>query len=250
MKTSKAVAKLFSQQIQFNAGNEKLVGETIVCQPHTRPQLMFLHGAGQATKERGRPLTEAIVETTGLGAFLFDFSGHGGSSGALSESSLKKRTEEAEVAWQFLAKDKPQALFAFSMGGHIALELLKHHQVETLVLFYPGVYTRQAFDLPFDGRFSAEIRKDQSWRDASVFDNLRSFTGNLLIVYGENDVVVPKEIITLIYDAAANAAHKELYIIPNVPHLLLPTVYQDPDLMRQVQDKIHTALSSLVTYNK
>jgi len=132
------MSTLSSRKVQIGAGQETLIGEFLTRNPDDAPQLLFLHGAGQANKERAKPLAEAIVDATGLGAFLVDFSGHGESSGELSASSLKKRTHEAEAAWPFLADDKPLAVFAFSMGGHIALELLANHKIESLILFYPG----------------------------------------------------------------------------------------------------------------
>jgi len=64
-------------------------------------------------------------------------------------------------------------------------------------------------------------------------------------VYGANDAVVPKEVVKMTLDAAINAKSKELYVIPEVPHLLLPTVYGDSDLFAQVVEKISNSLQPL-----
>lgn len=229
-------------KINFVADHEKLVGEAILGGAGA-PQLFFLHGAGQAHKDRAKPLAERIVNESGQGAFLFDFSGHGESSGELKQSSLKKRVSEANAAWQFLTQDNPIAVFAFSMGGHIALELLAHHEIENLILFYPGIYTEKAFELPFDERFSNAIRQKNSWQNAAVLDNLQKFTGNLLIVWGENDTVVPRGVVDTIYDSAQNAHSRELFVVPNGEHLLLPQLYSNEPLMGEVAGKIAKAMA-------
>lgn len=223
----------------FQVQDETLSGEII----GKDPQLLFLHGAGGANKERARRLAKRIVDETGQGAFLFDFSGHGESTGELKQSSLKKRVDEADAAWQFLAKDKPITVFGFSMGGHIALELLEHHKIANLVLFYPGIYTHEAFDLPFDERFSNVIRRENSWQDAKVLKNLKNFQGNLLIVWGENDTVVPRGVVESLYESAENAKSRELIVIPQGEHLLLPQLYENPKLMDKVVREISTVLS-------
>lgn len=229
-------------KINFVADHEKLVGEAILGGAGA-PQLLFLHGAGQAHKDRAKPLAERIVNESGQGAFLFDFSGHGESSGELKQSSLKKRVSEANAAWQFLTRDNPITVFAFSMGGHIALELLAHHEIENLILFYPGIYTEKAFELPFDERFSNAIRQKDSWQNAAVLDNLRKFTGNLLIVWGENDTVVPRGAVDLIYESANSARNRELFIVPKGEHLLLPQLYADDRLMDGLLSKIVKTLT-------
>jgi len=225
-------------KISFTVDGESLAGETILADSNALPQILILHGAGQATKERAKPLAQRIISETGQGVFTFDFSGHGESSGELVQSSLQKRVNEANATWQFLAPDKPITIFGLSMGGHIALEMLKHHVVENLVLFYPGLYTREAFDLPFDERFSNTIRKENSWQDAAVLEDLKSFRGNLLIIWGENDAVVPRGVVDLLYETAENAKSRELFVISGAEHLLLPQLYANDQLMNEAVNKI------------
>jgi dienelactone hydrolase len=124
------------------------------------------------------------------------------------------------------------------MGGHIALELLKHHDVKNLVLFYPGIYTHEAYDLPFDERFSSAIRKENSWQDAAVLEDLKKFQGSLLIIWGENDAVVPRGVVDLLFETANRARNRELFVVPGAEHLLLPELYADDRLMGKVIEKI------------
>ncbi len=230
---------------QVVAGPEYLAAETWRQQPDDPLQLLFLHGGGQASKERALPVAEAVTRATKLGAVGFDFSGHGQSTGQLRRSSLHKRVDEAEAVWPLLASDRPIGLIGFSMGGHIALELLARHSVASLVLFYPGVYTHRAFDIPFDERFTSTIRQPNSWHQAAVLDALREFTGHLLIVYGGQDRVVPRRVVDEIYTAASWAIQRELWVIPEAPHLLLPFLHEQPELWHRLQIKLFECLRPL-----
>ncbi|HSX01702.1 MAG TPA: alpha/beta fold hydrolase [Candidatus Saccharimonadia bacterium] len=190
-------------------------------------------------------MAEEATQITGAGAVAFDFSGHGQSTGRLSQSSLHKRVDEAETVWSLLARDRPIGLFGFSMGGHIALELLARHPVVSLVLLYPGIYTHQAYDAPFDRRFTTMIQQSGSWHQAAVLKALRDFTGRLLIVYGSNDRVVPRGVVDEIYAAASQAVQRELWVIPEAPHLLLPFMLERPDLWRQLKLKLTDCLTTV-----
>lgn len=225
---------MITTPIRFKVGPDLLVGQIVSKDSRSKPQVLFLHGAGQASKERAFPIAERLAEE-GIDSFSFDFSGHGESGGTLSESSLKKRTAQAFAATHYLDAESPATIIGFSMGGHIALELLKRcDRIENLFLFYPGIYTQEAYGVPFDTRFTAIIRQENSWQDATVVDPLEEFTGNLVIVIGENDHVIPKGVIDLIYARAKKAAHKEIIRIPHGEHILLPTILNDPELFDRI----------------
>lgn len=217
-------------KVNFQAGNEDLSGQIVSLHHDSHPEILFLHGAGQATKERALPIMEKLAEA-GIDSFSFDFSGHGESTGILNASSLKKRVAEANEALKYLDDAKEWSICAFSMGGHIALELLKTHpKIKNLFLFYPGIYTQEAYNVPFDERFSTIIRQENSWQNAMVVDSLESFAGNLLVVIGENDKVIPKGVIEMIDKKSTNAVKKEIIWVPNAEHLLLPVIFNDKKL--------------------
>jgi pimeloyl-ACP methyl ester carboxylesterase len=212
----------------FNAGSETLSGVLVSADSQQKPTNLFLHGAGKGTKKRALPIATYLEEHCDQASFLFDFSGHGESTGMLEHSSLAKRVSEAQAALQFFDTDKPFNLLGFSMGGHIALELLKDYPVANLVLFYPGIYTKDAYELQFDQGFSEVIRQHESWRDTAVTENLKGFTGRFLIVIGENDDVIPDAVIDMIYATAKDAHRKEILRIPNATHMFLEPTLQNP----------------------
>jgi len=220
---------------KFQVGDETLSALRV---GSDKPTILYLHGAGQSNKERGLPIMEKLADA-GLSTFCFDFSGHGESTGEMKNSSLKKRLVEAEAALTYLDNEKPTTIIGSSMAGHIVLELLKNHpDIKNIILFYPAIYSANAFAVPFTDEFSAIIREPKSWADNDVIGPLQKFTGNLLIIIGENDQVIPIEAIEMIYSNATSAASREIVTVPEAEHLLLPKLLQNKELFNEVITKI------------
>lgn len=66
----------------------------------------------------------AFAVEKGLGSTIFDYSGHGVSSGAFKDGTIGRWLEEAELVFKRVAAG-PQVIVGSSMGGHIALILLR-----------------------------------------------------------------------------------------------------------------------------
>jgi len=224
--------------VSFSAGEEKLAGLLVRGNASEKPEVLFLHGAGRGSKQRPLPIAEYLLEKEKVSSFLFDFSGHGESSGILVASSLAKRVAEARAALQFFNPKEKFSICAFSMGGHIALELLADFQIENLVLFYPGIYTHKAKEVQFNQNFSEIIRQPESWKQATVIKNLHTFRGNLLIVIGDKDGVIPSGVIELIDAAAQQTKRKEVLRIQGADHLFLQKLLQDPTQKQMLCEKV------------
>jgi len=222
--------------LEFEAGSERLVGRLVLAgEPAASPSLLFLHGAGKACKERSLFLAEALATDYGLSSFTFDFSGHGQSSGELGGSSLKKRRDEALAAITASGMSGDVTVLAFSMGGHIALELLPLRPIHGLVLFYPAVYSTAAFNLEFGGgSFTETIRQPKSWKDAAVWTYLKEFKGNFFLVTGENDAVIPPQIPALLWENTGGANRRHHLVVKDAPHLLLPHIRENKKLFAEV----------------
>jgi len=223
---------------RFTAGGEQLTGCLVAHDKDQKPQVLFLHGAGAGTMQRQLPIAEYLLEKKGIASFLFDFSGHGESSGTLATSSLARRVSEAEAALQFFDVTSPFSLCGFSMGGHVALELLARYPVANLVLFYPGVYAAEAYSESFGEGFSEIIRQPNSWKDAAVVKNLHTFSGNFLLVIGEEDTVIPPGVIDMLDEAAQQAKKKEILKIPHASHLFLQAYLQNFETKMTLCEKI------------
>ncbi len=224
---------------------EELSGRLILRDEKSVPTTLFLHGAGKATKERSLPLATELVKR-GISSMAFDFSGHGASTGLLETSSLTKRIREARAALDAGNFKGRVSLCAFSMGGHVALEMLRYVDIRSLILFYPAVYSNAVVDLAFGNpTFTAMIRQEKSWASATVLDLLDAFNGNLCLIIGENDEVIPAGVVDLIDRHSQNARRKSIIRVSNAPHLLLPTLYTRPALFEDLCNTIAEYISDI-----
>jgi len=197
--------------------------------------LLFLHGAGTSDKERTKYLSDEL-QKYGIEGCSFNFSGHGGVD--LENSSLAKRLAEAEKAIKVFRLTEPLNLCGSSMGGYIAIKVLKNHGVDNLVLFAPAVYDFKAFALPFDSTFSEVIRQENSWENSDAFGILEKFSGKMLLFIGEKDEVIPERLVERIDKSLSMAKSKEIVRIPECPHKIHLWLSQHEEWKNKVSEKI------------
>jgi pimeloyl-ACP methyl ester carboxylesterase len=165
--------------------------------------IVIMHGGGTGSKERHLSLAEDFA-AHGHPAVAFDFSGHGESSGVLLDLSLKRRRDQAAaVIDAVFPAERPLALVGFSMSGQTVADLVDQYgeRVAAIVLCAPGIYGKDAWDVPFGGGFTELIRRPGSWRDSHAVDAYERFGGRALLVLPEHDAVIP-EGVTGLLDAA------------------------------------------------
>ena len=87
-----------------------------------------------------------FAHTRGLGYTRFDYSGHGRSGGKFEDGTIGRWLEEAEAVFKRVSRG-PQTIVGSSMGGHIALLLLRRlmrkapedaRRIKALVLIAPA----------------------------------------------------------------------------------------------------------------
>ncbi|HEY1096572.1 MAG TPA: alpha/beta fold hydrolase [Alphaproteobacteria bacterium] len=202
-----------------------------------QPVILSLHGGGPSGRERIAWLAELLADKNHP-LMRYDHSGQGDSTGDLKKSSLKKRTAEALAAAQYLRPGSRYTLIGTSMGGHVALELLNHLPVDNLILFCPAAYAAEAFAVPFDSGFTDIIRTPHSYANATIFENLKNFTGNLLIIIGSDDAIIPPDVIDLYKESAIHGRHVEIITLDNAPHVLHGWLADHPeqrhDIFREI----------------
>lgn len=218
--------------------DEEQISCAIISQNDTEilPRFIFLHGAGTGNKEKVHSIAAPILNN-GTNILTLDFSGHGESTGELKKGSLKKRVKEAESVIHELASQEPLTICGVSMGGFIAIKILDLFKVDTLILFCPALYDSAAYDIRFDEGFTEIIRQTESWHRADVLNTLNNFTGQLLIVMGEKDDIIPPGVIALINANTPNARKKELYIIPDCPHRITTWILNYPEDTQRLHQK-------------
>jgi pimeloyl-ACP methyl ester carboxylesterase len=228
--------KSVQQRFKVNFGSNILIGD--VLGPENAPQVLVLHGAGNSNRGRFRTLREALL-AKGITSAAFDFVGHGDTGGDLKSASLSSRTRQACRVVDALKWQQPLAVIGASMSAYTAVKLLEHFRIKNLILLVPAMYASQAYTLPFDRGFSDIIRQPQSWVQSDAWRLLADYTGRLLVVAGENDPVIPRDVINRIYGSAVNAAERKLYIAPNASHFVFTDLRQNnPDEFSKVFDQI------------
>lgn len=226
-------------KISFEAGAEKIAGFVLEHGPEqkTKPTFMFLHGAGTGNKERVLSFSDFLVEN-GVSILAIDFSGHGESSGTLKESSLAKRVNEAKTAIELFTPQSGLTICGSSMGGYVGLKMLEYFDVKNLILLAPAIYNRRALNVRFDSGFTEIIREPESWKDSDALELLEKFTGNLLIVIGQNDQIIPAGVVPLLDQYSQQVTKKEIIFIPDCGHAVHSWICENPKAAQPIKQKI------------
>jgi pimeloyl-ACP methyl ester carboxylesterase len=183
------------------------------------PRTLALHGGGRSTRQGFQPLLTSLAER-GCACAAFDFSGHGESSGDLADSSLSHRAALALAVVEHLGMQRPVSMIASSMGGHVACTLIDSLAPTALVLYCPAAYEQAAQDLAFGPAFQQVIRATTSFAASPAFDALDRFTGRLLVVYGSEDAVIPREVEREYVTRARKAKRIEVIRLAGAGHRL------------------------------
>ncbi|MCZ2497726.1 alpha/beta fold hydrolase [Xylophilus sp. Kf1] len=209
----------FLQPFQLPFEDVVLRGATLGAGPGRPPTVMSLHGGGTARHTGVHPLLRPLAEA-GWPAVGFDFSGHGDSGGSVEGSGLRQRSAQARAVAAHLALRPPLALVGTSMGGHIACRLIPHFRPRALLLFCPAAYSAEAESVPFGPAFGAVLRATTDFAASPAFDDLENFEGRLLLVYGEEDSVIPPAVQHQYAERARRARSVERLRLPGAPHRL------------------------------
>jgi len=211
----------YSCDMQLQRDVLKIDNEKIVCESFLKTDnVVILHGAGASDRKRYYALAETILGK-GIGVLLFDFSGHGDSTGELKDLSLERRTIQAQkVIDAFIPREGRLYLVGFSMSGQTVCDLLPLYEerISAILLGCPGVYAKSVRKMSFGGgEFTTEIRSIDSWKDSTAFGELRAFEGKTIIAIGDQDSIIPKEVITSLKRSSRHLSYIEY---PQVDHQL------------------------------
>ncbi|WAL73675.1 alpha/beta hydrolase [Kitasatospora sp. YST-16] len=211
------------------ADGERLACTVIEPEPPAGPlTALLMHGAGSGDRHRCLPLARELA-AAGCRAVVFDFAGHGASTGVLGELSLARRARQARAVLDRHAPTGPLLLVGFSMSGQTVADLLRMPELAVrttaIALGAPAAYAREIHELPFTApEFTNTLRTEGSWRSSRAFDTLTAFGGRAVLVLPETDGVIPAEV-TEALDAAlrarpASTAPYARLTLPGADHLL------------------------------
>ncbi|WP_143200187.1 alpha/beta hydrolase [Kitasatospora sp. CB01950] len=205
-------------------------GERLACTvvepaaPVRRGAALLMHGAGSSGKHRCLPLAEELA-AAGCRSVVFDFAGHGESTGDLGQLSLARRARQARAVLARYAPDGPLLLAGFSMSGQTVADLLGDPdiggRVQALALGAPAAYAREVRELPFAApEFTATLRTPGSWRSSSAFETFAAFDGRAVLVLPETDEVIPAEVTDALDAALRTRAAYTRLTLPGADHQL------------------------------
>ncbi len=169
----------------------------------SRPVVIFAHGFGSGKDSpRGQAVADALLER-GLATLLFDFTGHGASTGTKKDSTIERQVDDLRSAINWLENESGLkageiAVTGASSGGLVALlTALEDDRIQAVALRGPRT----------DG---LELRAPD-------------FDVPILIVQGRLDPLLPET--QVFYDALE--CRKKLVVIDGADHLFSRPEYLD-----------------------
>lgn len=226
------------RDFQIDFGPHRLVGD----QSDRLPASLVMHGGGINTSRRGLANFRERLNMHDVSSCSFDFIGHGESSGALGNSTLRCRTEQAATILRERGILSPPVVIGFSMAGYTAIRLTEIVQCRALVLIVPAVYSASAYDLKFGLDFSAEIRRPNSWEATDAWRILSGFEGSVVVVAAGGDTVIPDAVPNRLYECAKLATSRRLLVVPGAPHKILNYFEENPQVCEDVVASIASAV--------
>ncbi|MFJ5923211.1 alpha/beta hydrolase [Kitasatospora sp. NPDC092948] len=218
----------------MDADGERLACTVVEPAGPARPgTALLLHGAGDADRGRCLPLARELA-AAGCRAVVFDFAGHGASTGELGRLSLARRSRQARAVLDRYVPDGPLLLVGFSMSGQTVADLLGEPdiggRVRAVALGAPAAYAREVRELPFaEPEFTATLRTPGSWRSSTAFDAFAAFDGRAVLVLPETDAVIPAEVTDTVDAALRTRAAYTRLVLPGADHQLGHWLATHPD---------------------
>lgn len=259
-----------AEYFDHSLGGYALEGRILYNSKGEDPWVFSIHGA-RADFTKSDAVTYGLQER-GYSLLGMNMSGHS-KAGVISpeQTTLGDNVREAEVFFGYLGGDRKKAVIAYSLGGTPALKLLERHanEIDKLVLFYPGIYSKEAYNKHFGTEFRETITQPFSYRDNDTIDLLREFKGKLLLVKGQYDGLdpeaygklaggsageveiagtnyyspIPKEVIDMVYNAVP-AGRRQLIEVPNCGHSVVLRMRDHATEAGQLLTQIDTFLQS------
>jgi hypothetical protein len=192
-----------------------------------RSDNLLLHGGDHADSTRYAKI-QTIFAEHGIASLAFDFRGCGHSEGEFADSTLEHRLSDAAVVLQEFStrtqlSDSQIYLWGSSMGAHITCRLLViHPNIKGIILQSAATYSQRAEAVLLGNHFTHIIQLPDSWRDGLAFPAYAKYLGKKLVIYGQNDEVIPADILKE-YQRLTPPAHYHL-LKGGVHSMLRPTI--------------------------
>jgi dienelactone hydrolase len=273
---SKTLAPVYTiSEVKIENGSRK-VPATIVTPVGIGPfpAVVINHGHGGNREENGglRGLSEALANQ-GILSIRMDFPGCGESTEPFTQNYLSNMISDSNTCLNYIIKNcnvdvDKLGIVGYSMGGRIALTIgsQKDNPYKAMGLLAPSADNGSEMMVNFLGgqekynELYKEASSEKGYADfttiygqaqklsinwfkemmnSSPLTNISNFKGNILIIYGDKDTVVPAKVNEAVLSAAKNAKG---IVIPNANHGY--GFYSDqPNVTAAVQDSLASFFS-------
>lgn len=207
------------RNITFASDSYVLSGKYVLPKLRKNRGVLIIHGGGRSNKERYIELQDFLA-CNGYMSFSYDTRGVGESTGIFCEGTLRNRLVDAQAAYDKLNETFDKiAVIGCSMGGHVAALLTEKRIVHKLILLYSAAYAIEAEDIELNKKFTDILHRQDSWRTSRTFEIVRNFGENVLMLYGEHEQVIPKEVQLKYRNAVGNRG--KFVVLKNGTHGLL-----------------------------
>lgn len=237
---------------------------------HDQPRILSVHGA-RADYTKSDAVTLGLRDM-GYSVLSMNMSGHS-DAGVLAnaDTSLSNNIQEVEAFYQYLDAQHPKIVIGYSLGGTPVLKLLEKHrqEIDKIILFYPGIYTKAAYAFKYGDAFRDTISEPFSYKNNDTMELLRKFRGKVLLVVGEYDGLdpvmygksaggsageiqvdgktyyspIPKEVITMISEAIPDDQFTYIQV-PKCGHSIVLWMRENPIAAYKLLQKIDAFLKS------
>lgn len=183
--------------------------------------LMIVPGY-QSSKARQGELVSAVALKHNFNALVIDFSGHGNSPFALSETRPAQHLLEAICVFDWLAQEKPEqkiSLMGTSYGAFQLAYLSRFRDFRKLVLRTPAIYRPEDMytlsgSIPRQDIAEAYRKDSQALSHDPLFLQKPTFTGETLVVVHDKDEDIP----TATSDIYIKSFNADVYVAEGMHH--------------------------------
>lgn len=224
-------------ELYFGSEGERIYGKLYMPLGIERPQLaIYAHEIG-CTHSRAHSYAEHLA-SHGIAVFAPDFRGggrHCRSDGDTTDMSVMTEVEDLERVVEFMRGNKDvdgerPIIIGASQGGFVAAIYAGRHpeSVPALILLYPAFRIGDEMNEMKRAKGGIPDKMDlYGWIiigsryftdvcDYDPYSETINYTGPVLIISGDSDIVVPKSVSE---EAAARYADAELHILPGAGHM-------------------------------
>lgn len=236
------------EKIAFLSGNQQIQGTLVTPElmDGKKPGVVFFHGM-TSNENKYIPIAEKLSQS-GIVGMTLSIRGHGESEGNFDDLTVADGVVDGLNAYDFFAQydfiDKNRiGLCGASVGAAISSMVTEQRAVKSLVLRVPSTYTDEMMKMTYrEIMLDEEIifSKISNIPETPAIRAISEFTGSVLIITSEEDVVIPVIIPREYFLEAQKAKRKQQIEIPEATHNLTDNVWRQQFIDETVKWFIET----------